>query len=302
MRKENLKFNFKRVYLNKNNNVKKNTTLTIILKNFIEEKLNKKEIIAPGEKEVILTKAEILNNDDIFLTYELINFGKKSKIKDRNTLTETGELKDNQYLEKYQYIYLNKKDNDSYNIICQLTKQGISYKRFYTLLYIFYEEFKKKQTENLADTLLLSSSYYSKDFFEKISEVNMVSSLTIEGGFDNPDLEFAGFGTNPIFKCTTTSVTKVKPMNKRFGLVRPTKILDFIKEKEKEYKTVKIKLHGKDIEDKALKIYSDNLELTHEIKINIYNNKEMEYNEVKLSLQKDSPLILEQGWVEIASN
>lgn len=302
MKKENLKFNFKRVYLNKSNNTEKETTLQIVLKNFIGEKLNKKEIIVNGEKEVILNKADFLNNGDILWTYELINFGKKSKIKDKDTLVAEGELNVNQYLEKYQYIYLNKKDEDNYNVIHQLTKQGISYNKFYNILHNYYESFKNEQVENLADTLLMSSTYYSKDFFKRINEVNMLSSLTIEGGYDDPDLKFAGLATNPDFTCSSFTQVKVKPKKGKFKNFLAKDILKFIEKMKEKYGPVKIKLHGKDIKENTQKIYSDNLELAYEVKIDVHTEKEIEYNEVITKLKTDIPRILEQGWVEIASN
>lgn len=302
MAKENFKFSLKRLYLNIDNNEEKNTTLEMILKSFLDKKLLIREEITKDEKEIILSEVKKLENGDYCLSYELINFGKINQIKNRKDLTKVGEIKRGEYLERYQYIYFSKKDSNNYNIAFQTKKQGISYNKFYNMLYNFYEEYKKEQTENLSDTLLLSSSYYSKNFFEKIKDIEMVSTLTVEGGYENPDLKFAGIDCNKKFRCSTENITKVKAIGKRYQLFLAKDIIAFLKEQEEKYGTIKIKLHGKDLNNKFQKIYSDNLELSYEFNINSFSNKKDEYNLITVQLQKNILDVLKGGWVEISEN
>lgn len=301
MSKINFKFNFRRMYLSFDD-TKKETTLETILDDFIKHKMNKREEIKKDEKEIVLCKSEKFDNGDISLVYELINFGEKRKIKNRDTLNIDGSMNENQYIEKYQYIYFHKKDENNYNVAFHYNRQGITYKKFLKIFDDFYNEFKKDNEEDLSNVLLLSSTYYSKNFFEKISELNTVSSLELEGVFENPDLEFAGIENSPKFRCETKSIIKVKPIGKRFAYFSSEEILEFIKEKENQFGHLKIKLHGRDIYNESQNLVSDNLELLHIIKTDIYEDKILEYNSVILKLKDDISKVLNDGWIEISEN
>ena len=166
MSKINFKFNFRRMYLSFDD-TKKETTLETILDDFIKHKMNKREEIKKDEKEIVLCKSEKFDNGDISLVYELINFGEKRKIKNRDTLNIDGSMNENQYIEKYQYIYFHKKDENNYNVAFHYNRQGITYKKFLKIFDDFYNEFKKDNEEDLSNVLLLSSTYYSKISLKK---------------------------------------------------------------------------------------------------------------------------------------
>lgn len=211
-------------------------------------------------------------------------------------------MNENQYIEKYQYIYFSKKDKNNYNIAFHYNRQGITYKRFFKIFNDFYDEFKKDNEENLTDTLLLTSTYYSKNFFEKISELNTVSSLELEGVFESPDLEFAGIENSSKFTCETKNIIKVRPKGKKFASFFSKNILEFIKEKEKEFGTLKIKLRGKNIHNESQELVSNNLELSYTIKTDIYENEILEYNGIMLEIKNNISKVLNDGWVEISEN
>lgn len=177
MKHKEQKFYFYNLVLDKES--KKKITLNDILKKYLETEVKKEINLKKDEKKIELIEVKTIEeNKKYILKYEIFKYGKKKKIKNIDTKKEEGVLEKRHSVEEYQYVCLNKINNDSFDIVLQSKVIGVKHNQFYTIICDFYSELKKELSKNadneeLGDTMLRIYTYHHADFLKKIEDFNI---------------------------------------------------------------------------------------------------------------------------------
>ncbi|MDK4477529.1 hypothetical protein [Fusobacterium necrophorum] len=83
-------------------------SLKYVLEKYIESNTSKIVNVKKNEKEIWLDDRCEINQDLLYIRYEVSNFGIRENIKDRVSKLRIGYLQENQYLEKFQCVVLKK--------------------------------------------------------------------------------------------------------------------------------------------------------------------------------------------------
>ncbi|PID67139.1 MAG: hypothetical protein CR959_01725 [Fusobacteriales bacterium] len=240
-----------------------NITLEKMIDSYRNNEINQNKIIKPNEKEAWLSSQNI-NNNIVFLTYEISNFGTKENIKEKKTKKTVGTLKENQYIEKHQNIFLKKINENTYNIAFQNIQTGMRYSYFLKTLVKYLKQ------ESVNKGVLSSGIYYQKDFYKKLSYIDTLNSLEIYGrSSDIAELDFAGINTNE-FEIKNKVLRTIKA-KKGFSTIRfkGKELENFIKAEKKKYDEFKVTVKGNDKTGKATQVLSDEFQLKKEIRVEV---------------------------------
>lgn len=280
----------------------KKMTLENLLDMYTTNVKNKEQILLKGEKSILLLESE-KDGDFLHLKFEIVRYGEKKDIKDRNqNFSTVSTLGKSQYVQELQYITLRKISDDSYDIAIQGRQIGITYNKLYNLIRDFYiskkSEIETYYKEGYADTDIRIHVYRTAEFFEKLesimpSFIHIVSSDPLKE--EDSDL---------VFSDKTSYKTKVDiQIREKKGLLKftdkYTSLREFIEKKLQEYPDAKLNIKGIDNNGRNEDIFSTDVDYRSEIKIETNIDGQLKEEDIKLKLKESIEKMERDGYNRI---
>ncbi len=279
---------FRKLSLIKEREVEASDSRTISLEKIINDFVKeKKDVRVPlgKEKEIILTESTKTEEGNFFLKFEVLKYGEGHSIKDKNTRNLKGEITPDDYIEKFQCIFLKKIDEDTYNFIFQRDKIGFDSLFLYNELWAYITD-AKRNNKILDIYSLKTTKYLSKSFLERFKNIEEVSTVKLENVYECPEFRFNNIGeTKAEFLIVTKTTTTIKPIKRRYGKIKEGELLNYIKEKEEENPDLKIRISGRSNKNKTESFINDNFELQEKIKVEVDSLKKILYNDMKKKME-----------------
>lgn len=283
MKHKEQKFYFYNLVLDKES--KKKITLDDILKKYLETEVEKEINLKKDEKKIELIEVKTIEeNKKYILKYEIFKYGKKKKIKNIDTKKEEGVLEKRHCVEEYQYVCLNKINNDSFDVVLQGKVVDIKHNQFYTIICDFYSELKKELSKNidneeLGDTMLRIYTYHHADFLKKIEDfnINRVDVVT------NVDSNLVDIDIDEEFAKRFDLSAKLSFNIIKNGIVFDSKvdIVKYMKNIKEKYPDAKMIIKGLNKKQEKDKILSDEMSYSKTKKVQI-NDETNEFKDEHL--------------------
>lgn len=280
----------------------KKMTLENLLDMYTTAVKNKEQVLIKDEKSILLLESQ-KDGNFLHLKFEIIRYGEKKDIKDRNKNFSTiSTLGISQYVQELQYITLKKISDDSYDIAIQGKQIGITYNKLYNLIRDFYilkkRDIETYYKEGYADTDIRIHVYRTAEFFKKLENIipnfiHIVSSDPLKE--EDPDL---------IFSDKTSYKTKIDiKIREKKGFLKfgdkYTSLKAFIEKKLKEYPDAKLNIKGIDNNGKDKDIFSTDVDYRSEIKIKTNADGQLNEEEIKFELKKSIEEMERDGYNRI---
>ncbi|WP_462351167.1 hypothetical protein [Fusobacterium varium] len=270
---------------------KKKMNLKLLMMDFFKEQLGKEEIVKSEAKIFVLNNVDEIEKDIFFLKYEILNYGEKKNIKNKETKKIEGEINKNQYLEEFQYIVLKFRNNDSIDIEIQGRQIGMKQRNFYNFINRYFENLKKKLREDLGEELgdvaIRSFTYHTDNFFEKLAKLK-VQSVAITGKTDEDiDIVFSN-------KFEYSAEVNINIKTKGF-ISNKHELKDFIEKKCKNLSNVKIKAKGINENKEIDKLFSEDLNLVKEMRIKLNNDGKILEEDIKEKMVEKLKILYNKG-------
>ncbi|MCJ8341402.1 MAG: hypothetical protein MJH09_00855 [Cetobacterium sp.] len=277
-------------------------TLENLLDMYTTAVKNKEQVLIKDEKSILLLESQ-KDGNFLHLKFEIIRYGEKKDIKDRNKNFSTiSTLGISQYVQELQYITLKKISDDSYDIAIQGKQIGITYNKLYNLIRDFYilkkRDIETYYKEGYADTDIRIHVYRTAEFFKKLENIipnfiHIVSSDPLKE--EDPDL---------IFSDKTSYKTKIDiKIREKKGFLKfgdkYTSLKAFIEKKLKEYPDAKLNIKGIDNNGKDKDIFSTDVDYRSEIKIKTNADGQLNEEEIKFELKKSIEEMERDGYNRI---
>lgn len=283
MKHKEQKFYFYNLVLDKES--KKKITLNDILKKYLETEVKKEINLKKDEKKIELIEVKTIEeNKKYILKYEIFKYGKKKKIKNIDTKKEEGVLEKRHSVEEYQYVCLNKINNDSFDIVLQSKVIGVKHNQFYTIICDFYSELKKELSKNadneeLGDTMLRIYTYHHADFLKKIEDfnINRVDVVT------NVDSNLVDIDIDEEFAKRFDLSAKLSFNIIKNGIIfdRKIDIVKYVKNIKEKYPGAKMIIKGLNKKQEKDRILSDEMSYSKTKKVQI-NDETNEFKDEHL--------------------
>ncbi|MEG2347422.1 MAG: hypothetical protein RSB50_07045 [Cetobacterium sp.] len=283
MKHKEQKFYFYNLVLDKES--KKKITLDDILKKYLETEVEKEINLKKDEKKIELIEVKTIEeNKKYILKYEIFKYGKKKKIKNIDTKKEEGVLEKRHCVEEYQYVCLNKINNDSFDVVLQGKVVGVKHNQFYTIICDFYSELKKELSKNidneeLGDTMLRIYTYHHADFLKKIEDfnINRVDVVT------NVDSNLVDIDIDEEFAKRFDLSAKLSFNIIKNGIIFDSKvdIVKYMKNIKEKYPDAKMIIKGLNKKQEKDKILSDEMSYSKTKKVQI-NDETNEFKDEHL--------------------
>ncbi|KYM42936.1 hypothetical protein [Fusobacterium necrophorum] len=258
-------------------------SLKYVLEKYIESNTSKIINVKKNEKEIWLDDRCEINQDLLYIRYEVSNFGIRENIKDRVSKLRIGYLQENQYLEKFQCVVLKKVDDNSYDVAFQSVQYGIKFDKFFSYIKSFFEQVKEENSSILKDKELVFLTFYQVNFLDRLKEIKNFKKMTIDGKVTNsPEFTYAGIniGGNEL-ELKTHHIDIVKTKFNQPYVIPVREMKKLLEDQLNKYDNVKIILEGEGEENQSLKLLSDEIQISMKIKVEKLEGNQINYSDLK---------------------